>query len=277
MRRLFLYPPQINYCQSVSFSYDYFMPDSTNPYTVGVSALKATELTDQVASDSPYGPAKDSRGVMKIAQAGLIFSALTSFFSIGFSGKAWMAYNTGESDFLFWNSDGSESSYTEYWEILNITVVISYIVSLVLFQFWNNRSVKNSWALSENKQFPEISPGWAVGFYFIPVVSLWKPFQIMKDTWKRCAPENHVSPLIHLWWTLWIASTSSSQIASRLLDSETADYGTAMAWSIGDDIILIISSLILIFIIRTITARQLDQIQNSTLVDSVVEISVANG
>ncbi len=238
------------------------MPEVSNPYSVGEAALAENNSNQLLMSDSPYGPAKDSSGVMKIAQGGLIVSLVSSFISIGFSSKAWLADGTDDS--VFWNTDGTDSTFMEYWDTFGTAATVVYIVSLILFLVWNNRSVKNAWALSANKHYPEVSPGWAVGYYFMPIVSLWKPFQIMRDTWQRCAPNNETSPLVRVWWTLWIVNIVSSMIALSYLGSETADYGTAMAWTIGDDLICITSEIILILIIRTITGRQLSQIKNST-------------
>lgn len=42
--------------------------------------------------------------------------------------------------------------------------------------------MKNAWAIGGILQ-PTMTPGWAVGFYFIPIALIWKPFQGMSQIW----------------------------------------------------------------------------------------------
>lgn len=55
------------------------------------------------------------------------------------------------------------------------------------------------------------TPGWAVGWYFIPIAWFWKPYQAMTEIWRasvnpsdwRAVP---VLPLLRWWWGLWIVT-----------------------------------------------------------------------
>ena len=35
------------------------------------------------------------------------------------------------------------------------------------------------------------TPAWSIGFYFIPIVSLWKPYQAMKEIWQASQNPNN--------------------------------------------------------------------------------------
>ena len=56
-----------------------------------------------------------------------------------------------------------------------------------------------------------ISPGWAVGWYFVPIGALWKPFEAIEQTWKasvaslawRSVP---TPALLRWWWGVWLAA-----------------------------------------------------------------------
>src|ERR1700722_7424244 len=37
--------------------------------------------------------------------------------------------------------------------------------------------------------FTEISPGWAVGYWFVPFLNLYRPFQVVKALFRACAQE----------------------------------------------------------------------------------------
>ena len=56
-----------------------------------------------------------------------------------------------------------------------------------------------------------ISPGWAVGWFFVPIANLVKPYQAMKETWVEsheaagCLDEMY-TPLVGWWWGLWLAT-----------------------------------------------------------------------
>ncbi len=57
------------------------------------------------------------------------------------------------------------------------------------------------------------SPGWAVAYYFIPIVNLFRPFQVMRDTW-RASDSRHADgtqwmtaatpALIGVWWAIYL-------------------------------------------------------------------------
>ena len=56
------------------------------------------------------------------------------------------------------------------------------------------------------------SPGWAVGWWFIPVAWWVMPFRTMRELWLASGPEagaadwgtHRLTPLIPLWWMFWI-------------------------------------------------------------------------
>ena len=56
-----------------------------------------------------------------------------------------------------------------------------------------------------------ISPGWAVGWFFVPLANLVMPYQAMRETWR----ESHEAagsldemdmPIVGWWWGLWLAT-----------------------------------------------------------------------
>jgi hypothetical protein len=68
------------------------------------------------------------------------------------------------------------------------------------------------------------SAAWAAGGWFVPVLNLWRPKQVVDDLWRSGAPEGPaggnwrlrpVAPLIHVWWALWIASLVIGRLAGR--------------------------------------------------------------
>ena len=65
-----------------------------------------------------------------------------------------------------------------------------YLLAAIAFLTWIHRASVNIHALLHTSEDPPIrfSPGWAVGWWFVPIASLWMPYQVMKDLWARSHP-----------------------------------------------------------------------------------------
>ena len=93
--------------------------------------------------------------------------------------------------------------------------LILYIVIAVIFCIWINRSCKNAWLL--NAPHMRTAPGWSVGYYFIPILSLWKPYLAMKEIRRASYGNDHdLGKTLPLWWTFWILSNIIGQVVGRL-------------------------------------------------------------
>ncbi len=87
--------------------------------------------------------------------------------------------------------------------------------------FWTYRVSRNLAALGTLD--PEYSPGWAVGFYFIPILNLFRPYQAMVEIWTGSNPnylgsqlKRQVSvPLLNLWWGVWICSAIIGRVMEQ--------------------------------------------------------------
>lgn len=73
-----------------------------------------------------------------------------------------------------------------------------------------------------NSTYAEMSPGWAVGYYFVPFANLIMPMRAMDEIWKGTFSEltNDVPPspkgAIGWWWGCWIAANLVDNVANRL-------------------------------------------------------------
>jgi hypothetical protein len=82
---------------------------------------------------------------------------------------------------------------------------IAFFARVIVFVIWLYRARVNA----EDRGWPQRrSPGWAIGAWFVPVVNLWYPFQIMADVWRAGLPpqarENR-AVLPGIWWGSWLA------------------------------------------------------------------------
>jgi Domain of unknown function (DUF4328) len=107
------------------------------------------------------------------------------------------------------------------------------IVTGITFLKWVYRAYKNIQGFgAEGLRF---SPGWAVGYYFIPILSLIRPVQVMSEIWRASDdPRNWQGRprtwLIASWWTLFLLYTGITQISVEIaIQASTNDQWTLAA------------------------------------------------
>lgn len=92
------------------------------------------------------------------------------------------------------------------------------IASAVLVLIWIHRAAFNVRQLGATGL--RFKPGWCVGWYFIPIANLWKPYQAMKEIWRATSdPSNWQdeprSALLPWWWLFWLLYAFAGQAAVR--------------------------------------------------------------
>ena len=93
------------------------------------------------------------------------------------------------------------------------------VITAIVFLTWIYRAHKNLGALGARNL--DFTSGWAVGWFFIPIMNLVRPYQIAEEIRAASNPEitdptsweeHKASGVIRGWWALWILSG----IAARL-------------------------------------------------------------
>lgn len=94
----------------------------------------------------------------------------------------------------------------------------AFIPTGILFLRWIHRATLNCRGFTSGMNF---TPGWSIGFYFIPFMNLFKPYQAMKEIWQVSRDpfswQVQATPFIlKAWWTLWISSALLTRISLRM-------------------------------------------------------------
>ena len=86
--------------------------------------------------------------------------------------------------------------------ILGVLYVASLIGLAISMMMWIYRSVENCWYLLGG--IPERSPGWSVGWWFIPGANLVMPLLVVWDLNRRMARgvASPMMPLLLVWWVI---------------------------------------------------------------------------
>jgi hypothetical protein len=93
------------------------------------------------------------------------------------------------------------------------------IVTAVVFCCWIYRVNGNARALGASGM--EFTPGWSVGWYFVPFANLWKPFQAMREIWKASKNPTQwqsepTDQILRWWWFGWITNNILGQVDLRV-------------------------------------------------------------
>ncbi len=144
-----------------------------------------------------------------------------------------------------------------------------FVVSGVLILMWIYRANVNAQALTE--KLMQYTPGWSVGWYFIPIANLWKPCQAMKEIWHVSHnPQDYgngpLPSILGLWWLFWIVSSFLGRLAFRLSrqSEEIGDYVRVNLITLSADLITIFTTLALLVVIGKLYRQQVQQASASS-------------
>ncbi|WP_419769557.1 MAG: DUF4328 domain-containing protein [Candidatus Marinarcus sp.] len=103
--------------------------------------------------------------------------------------------------------------------MVGIIQFIIFVISGILILKWIYRANYNARQIGATEM--TFTPGWSIGWYFIPIANLWKPYQAMKEIWKASSdPQNwktqSVSSMLPWWWFFWIVSNMFGNASFRL-------------------------------------------------------------
>jgi hypothetical protein len=142
-----------------------------------------------------------------------------------------------------------------------------FIATAVIFLAWIHRTYKNLGPLKAAGL--RFTPGWAVGWFFIPFANLFRPYQVVSEIYKFSDPKESLpdnyrrinflsSNIVGWWWGLYLLSNIVAQITLRIvLRGETAsDFITSTSVSMASDAIDIIGIIVTIIMIRDISRFQ---------------------
>ncbi|MET3020331.1 DUF4328 domain-containing protein [Flavobacterium hydatis] len=168
--------------------------------------------------------------------------------------------------------------------------LIVYIISAVTFIQWFRRAYYN---LHLKVEYLSHSEGWAAGSWFVPIISLYRPVQIMRELYEETksfliekgikVSDNFTTSLLTPWWTLWIVNNILGQIIYRYPANSIGELINITIASIVSNIIGISLALITVKIIKNYSSVEplLVEVENNEkqfkttepLVESNLELS----
>jgi hypothetical protein len=144
----------------------------------------------------------------------------------------------------------------------------TYVATIVAWCMWKHRCHRNLPALGAvNLQF---TPRSAVGYYFLPIFQLFKPYQAMREIRWASDPQGlqqidcrfhrvSSSLLLVAWWILYYLACFSDRVAASIQAKAPSDMPSMLAvcysWSAAH-LVYLVASLAAVMVVVMITRRQ---------------------
>ena len=142
-------------------------------------------------------------------------------------------------------------------QIIGIISIVLYLISIVTFIQWFRRAYFN---LHQKISDLTYSEGWAAGAWFVPIINLFRPYQIMNELYEktrrlflvRGVNTNLSTNFLGIWWALRIINLIAGQFVYRYsMKAEFVDEViTATIASMILNIVGIVLALITVRVIR---------------------------
>jgi hypothetical protein len=162
------------------------------------------------------------------------------------------------------------------YSITEIPILFLSLLTIVLFGIWVVRANKNVRALGAKEL--SMSPGWALGHFFIPILNLWKPKTAMNQLWLAShnpstwnGKPKEKSQVVDKWWGLLIASWAVSNSEMYYFNKAVTveDYNKAMLIGIVASICSILSCKFAVVLVDKISTMQTEIFdRNKSLIGS---------
>ena len=187
-----------------------------DPYKTPTTAPSSPQA---IGISGPYGAFRDNGTLQTILVSLLVIDAMMSIFTSGVLNLLDIQQQNRDA---YWLTD-EPSKLDNLISLASGIHVLFIIVLMILFFVWVNRSCKNGWLLDGPRM--KTTPGWAVGYYFIPILMLWKPFTALKEIRSASyGSDTALRAILPLWWTFWlISSFLNNNIFGRYMNSDNQE------------------------------------------------------
>ncbi|HLA85559.1 MAG TPA: DUF4328 domain-containing protein [Thermoguttaceae bacterium] len=240
------------------------MDQTDNPYASPAEPEPGDALATDLAELPPAKPYASARtravwAIMFLAAilAGSIVSGVSDYLQIELLQR--MENGDFTTEETHWNDSRQQ--------LIGFVLIVASIGSMISFLMWFHRAHRNLRSLGATEL--RFSPGWAVGWWFIPIFNLFRPFQVMREIWRNSVPTTVVpvedtwqrptgSALVGWWWALFLVMNWSNRVVMRITDRATSIEELAVASWLGlaSALLIVLAALLAILVVYRVTANQ---------------------
>ena len=236
-------------------------PPSFEKRPSGPAPFPSSPLPDPYPSQSQYPPqspypppypgrypSAGLRPVGALSTAAVVLAAVVTGGEL-LSGLSGFAYSTG----TLWTA----------YDTFTVVTSLAWLASFIVTGIWLTRVRRNAELLAPAFHHKR-AWGWAWAGWVVPIVSLWFPFQVVRDAVTASASTGNPAashsprPPFGLWWGMWLAGMVLTNAASQQATVNVAAEGVTIGGlHLLGAVCLVVSLSAWIKIVRT--ARSLQQ------------------
>lgn len=146
--------------------------------------------------------------------------------------------------------------------LIGDVALLALLATVVVCLFWMYRAYANLKMMGSKET--AITPGWAVGYWFVPLVNLYRPYKTMQELWSRSATANAAGAvaaapsLIGLWWLCYVGAGVVGRAAGVMASDaiQVSDLQQSTVFLIVSDALLVLAGITFIMLVRQIDAAQ---------------------
>jgi hypothetical protein len=148
--------------------------------------------------------------------------------------------------------------------LIGLAEIIVFLATVVAWLIWQHRAYANLRLVGSRET--EYTPGWSVGYWFIPILNLFRPYQITAELWRRselCNGRDPIGslsrpPLILGWWVVYLAlGLLGRAYFSTTMNAKTlTDFIAATDLGLVHDSLSVVSTILAIIVVRGIDRFQ---------------------
>ena len=205
----------------------------------------------------PYDPTRETR---RLAVLIPIYIGCEAAFIVQSGYYGWFIQQLFDGSLAQPEIDATASLVDATGLVVAVCLILALIACVAVSGMWIYRVSTNSAVL-----FPSdarITPGWSVGWFFIPIANLWMPFRGMKQIYSASAQpasfDSAIAPVMPGWWACFIIGNILGRVSFRLdLRAETlGEYAAANYFGIAGSVFSIVAAVLWLRIVKDITGLQ---------------------
>ena len=152
-----------------------------------------------------------------------------------------------------------------------VAAIFVFVSCAVLFCVWIHRANRNARALGARGM--EFTPGWAAGWFFVPIANLFKPYAAVREIYQASDPgldeddegavlswhwsKQPAPAQMKLWWGTWILMNFIENASLRRSFREDAASQATSTWlGVAGAVVAVPCTLLVIWLIFEIEDRQ---------------------
>src|ERR1700754_2402758 len=134
-------------------------------------------------------------------------------------------------------SDASLDADDTRQVVIGMVQFVVYLACIIAFIRWLHRAYKNLGAVAPGQK--RYGTGWAIGSWFVPILNLWRPKEIINDIWRSGGTVP--PPWLAWWWgaflvTGWIGTLAARSVGGDDTPQEFRESSIAYMVSDGLDV-----------------------------------------